>query len=159
MTWSYNPADLSTNEVDQIRVEIGDTDTNRQLLQNEEIAWAISQERNLWAAAARCCEMISRLQLSKADVRIGRAMQVAYTKMSEQYDGMARRLRMKAMGTVVPYVGGMNVADKLALAGNSALVAPIFEKNMMENPNTGGYSSDSLGPTPSEQDDSGAEFE
>ena len=83
-------------------------------------------------------------------------MQVTYTKMAQQYFSMAQMLRKKAMGTVVPYVGGMNIADKLTIANNTSLVAPLFTKTMQQNPWTGGYSSDSLGPVsnaPSPQDE------
>ncbi len=158
MAWSYNPEELSTNEVYQIRLECGDTDPSNQQLQDEEITWAISQERNSWAASARCCEMIYRVILRKADVRLGRNMQVIYTKMAQQYLDMAKALRCKAMGTVIPYVGGMNIADKQAIADNDSLVAPAWTREMQQNPWTGGYTSDSLGPVPSEADDSGQEF-
>ncbi len=158
MSWTYDPTQLSTNEVYAVRLEIGDVDPQNQQLADEEITYAIGQERNLWAASARCCEMIYRVVLRKADVRLGRNMQVIYTKMAQQYLDMARALRCKAMGTVVPYVGGMNVADKQTIADNDSLVAPAFTREMQQNPWTGGYTSDSLGPTESGEDDSGAEF-
>lgn len=159
MTWSYLDTDLATNEKDQLRLEIGDTDVNYQLLQDEEIDWAITQERNFWGAAARCCEMIERFFMRKADVRLGRAMQVQYVKMSAQYKDMACALRRKSLGTVAPYVGGMLVTDKQAIAQDTNLVAPLFTKTMQENPWTGGYTSDSLDPTPADEDDAGFPFE
>ncbi len=158
MSFTYDPEALATNEVYAIRLECGDTDPQNQQLQDEEISWAISQERNSWAAAARCCEMISRVILRKADVKLGRNMTVAYTKMAQQYLDMARALRCKAMGTVVPYVGGMTVADKQTLAEDTSLIAPLFTKSMQENPWTGGYTSDSIGDEASGEDDSGTEF-
>lgn len=138
--------DLSTNEVDQIRLEIADTDPQYQLLQNEEIQHAINVERNFWSAAARCCEMISRQFLRKADVRLGRAMMVTYTKMAEQYLQMAAILRKKGLGTVAPYVGGMSVSQKIVQAQNTDIVAPLFTKTMMENPWAAPYTTDSLPP-------------
>jgi len=148
MPWTYNPAELATNEVYQIRAEIQDTDPMDPQLLDEEIAYAISVERNFWSAAARCSEMIGRKVLRKADVRLGRTLMVTYTKMADQWFQMAKMLRAKALGTVAPYVGGATVADKALIAQNSALVAPQFTKTMMENPWTGGYDTDSLPPTP-----------
>jgi hypothetical protein len=150
MSWTFDFSRLDTNPVSQIRLEIGDTDPRDPKLQDEEITWALSQERNLWAAAARCCELIARVRLSKADIRLGRSMQVQYSRTAQQYFEMAKSLRAKAMGTVVPYAGGVNVADKLSIMGNDALVAPAFTRTMQENPWTGGYTSDSLGPAVSE---------
>ena len=152
MTWTYDPADLATNEVDALRLEIGDTDIQYQLLQNEEIAWNITQERNYWSAAARCCEQISRLFVRKADVKLGRSMSVQYTRMADQYTQLASRLRKKGLGTVPPYAGGALMADKMTIGNNSAIVAPLFTKTMMENPWTGGYTTDSLPPVPSGND-------
>ncbi len=146
MGWSYNAAELDTNEVYQVRAEIQDTDPQDQQLQDEEIQYAINQERNKWGAAARCAEMIGRRVLRKADVRLGRQMMVTYTKMAEQWFDMAKLLRAKAMGTVVPFVGGMSVSDKIAYNQDTDILAPLFTKTLQQNPNTGGYTSDSLGP-------------
>lgn len=146
MSWTYDPADLDTNPVDQIRLEIGDTDPNDQLLQNSEIVYAATQEDTFWGTCARCCEMISRFYARKADVRLGRSMQITYTKTFSQYQDMAARLRIKAGGTSVPFVGGMFVVDAVNYAQQSGLIQPIFTKTMMQNPWTGGYTSDSLLP-------------
>lgn len=143
MPFSYNPAELATNELYQVRAEIQDTDPNDQQLQDEEIVWAASQERNFWGAAARCLEMIARNKLRKADVRLGRALMVTYTKMAQNYVDQARRLRMKSMGTIAPFIGGMSVTDKLNYSHNSDLVQPLFTKTLMENPWVGPYSTDS----------------
>lgn len=146
MGWTYNLAELATNEIYQVRAEIQDTDPRDQQLQDEEIAYAISQERNMWAASARCAEQIGRKVLRKADVKLGRSMQVTYTKMADQWFQMARMLRAKAMGTVVPYVGGMSVTDKIGIAENLDLVSPSFTRTMQENPWVGGYTTDSGAP-------------
>ncbi len=146
MGWSYSPADLATSEKDQVRLEIADTDPKNQLLQDEEILFAISVERNFWSAAARCCEMASRGFLRKADVKLGRAMTIAYTKAAEQYSTMGEALRRKALGSQVPYFGGVYVSDKVVLAMDTNIVAPSFARNMQESPWTGGYTADVLPP-------------
>jgi hypothetical protein len=159
MTWTYTPTDIATSEKDQIRTEIGDVDSQAPLLPDEAINWAITQERNYWASAARCAEMIARLFMRRVDVRLGRSMMITYSKTAEQYFDMARRLRCKAMGTVAPYVGGMTVSDKVSIATNTGLVAPSFTRTMMENPWTGGYSTDSLPPIGGEEPvDTSTEF-
>ena len=146
MPWTYDPEQLSSSELYQVRAEIQDTDPQDQQLMDEEIAWAATQERNFWCTSARCLEMISRAKLRKADVMLGRSMKITYTKMAEQLTAQAKALRQKGMGTVVPWVGGMSVTDKLIYAQNQDLVQPLFTKTMMENPWTGGYLTDSLDP-------------
>lgn len=146
MAWTYNPGELTTSELYQLRLEISDTDPWDQQLQDEEIVWAASQERNFWAAAARCLEMISRGKLRKADVKLGRAMMITYTKMAQQLTEQAVALRRKAMGTVAPWVGGMSVTDKLNYRADPDLVQPFATRDMMENPWAGPYETDSLPP-------------
>lgn len=129
-----------------MRAELQDTDQRNQLLSDEEINYFGSVESNFWGAAARCAEAISRGFLRKADVKLGRAMQLTYTKMAEQYLQMAVKLRQKALGTQVPWAGGMSVSDKWLYIQNPDIVAALFTKTMLQNPWTGGYTSDSLPP-------------
>lgn len=143
MTWTYNVAQLATSELYQVRLEIQDTDSTNELLQDEEIDRALSVESNFWGAAARCCEILARRFLAKADVRLGRALAVTYSKMAEQYAAMATSLRGKAIaGTAAPWVGGMLVSDKEMYREQTNLVQPIFARDMQENPWAGGYTSD-----------------
>lgn len=146
MTYTWDPSELGTSQLQQVRAEIQDTDAANQLLSDEEINYFGTVESNFWGAAARCTEVIARGFLRKADVKLGRAMQLTYTKMAEQYLAMSRQLRAKAMGTNVPWIGGMSVSDKLLYLQNPDIVAALFTKTMQENPWTGGYTSDSLTP-------------
>lgn len=136
MTWTYNTALTATK--DQVRFTIGDTDTNAQLVQDEEIAWAITQEATMWGAAARCCESISRNFLRKADVRIGRGgTTLTYTTAAKQYADMAKELRARANAMHSPWSGGLTQAEKDNLAGDASLVQPLFTKTMFQNPLVG----------------------
>lgn len=147
-TWSYNAADVGTNEKDAIRLEIGDTDSGNWLLADQEILQAIAVERNFWCAAARAAEMAAFSLLRKADPKLGRSMQVIYTKMAAAYTERAVWLRRKSLGTVAPYFGGVNIADKLAIAGNTGLAQAAVTRNMQLNPWTGGYTPDTVGQSP-----------
>lgn len=132
--WTYDPSTLATSTRNQVRLEIQDTDADNPLLVDAEIDRAIAVEANFWGAAARCCELISRLFLRKADVSLGRSMKVEYSKMAGQYAEMAATLRTKAIGANLPYVGGRKLSEKEDLAGDSTQVQPIFTKEMDKNP-------------------------
>lgn len=142
MPWNYDPNALATSEKDQVRLEIQDTDPNNKLLQDEEIEWFLTQERNFWSAAARCCEAISRRFFLKADVRLGRSLFLLYSKTAEQYGDMATRLRRKAIGTNAPWVGGMSVTEKSTYQTQTDIVQPAFARDMQENPQAGGLTAD-----------------
>lgn len=146
MTFTWNPALLATSQLQQVRAELQDIDAANPLLTDEEINYFGTVEMNFWSTAARSAEVIARGFLRKADVKLGRAMQIWYTKMAEQYVAMASGLRAKAMGTQVPWVGGMSVGDKLLYLQNGDIVAALFTKTLIQNPWTGGYTSDSLPP-------------
>lgn len=152
--WSYDPDALATSERDQVRLEIQDTDPSNKLLQDEEINYFLTVERNLWSAAARCCESLSRRFAQKADVRLGRAVFVIYTKQADQYRTMAQDLRKKGLGTVAPWVGGMSVSDKQAYEAQTDIVQPAFARDMQESPQAGGLTSD-VSTQPNENADGG----
>lgn len=144
MTWTYDLTDLATSERDQIRLEIGDVvqRTDGLTLADEEIAQAVSVEGNFWGAAARCCELLATRFLQKADIRLGRSLMVQYTTTATQFNGRAKQLRQKDLGTVVPYVGGMKVADKQAYEQDATLVQPMFARDMQESPWAGSQTSE-----------------
>ena len=52
MTWSYS-GDPSASSLDEVRFLVGDTDSTEQLVQNEEIAYAINAEITIGLAAVR----------------------------------------------------------------------------------------------------------
>lgn len=132
-----------TTDIDKIRLEIGATDATASVtLFDDEITYALTQEDNFWGAAARCAEMLSMKYMQKADVRLGHSLWVQYTKLAEQYAAQAARLRQKALGTRVPWVGGMDLADKQTYEEDLSIVQPAFARKMMENPWAGGYTSD-----------------
>ncbi|HKS90704.1 MAG TPA: hypothetical protein VJQ83_02155 [Tepidiformaceae bacterium] len=139
MAWTYVVSDLATSEKDQIRLEIQDTDTNAQLLQDEEITQAISVEANFWGACARCCEIVARNFLRKADVRVGRGgTMLNYSVAAKQYFDMATAFRKRAIAMNAPWTGGTSISDKLALADDSDTVQPLFTKGMGSSPWVGG---------------------
>lgn len=145
MSWSYSVTDLASSQKDQVRLLIADTDTTAQLLQDEEIVYNLSQENNVWGAAARSCEQIGRNFLRKADVRIGRGgTTLTYSVAAKQYADMAKDLRARAIAMNVPWSGGRSISDKENLAADPSLVQPLFTKGMGANPWVGGESNDDV---------------
>jgi hypothetical protein len=145
VSWNYDPYQLDESQLMQVRLEVGDTDKNAPLLQDEEIERAIAVESSIWGAAARCCEIISRSFLRKADVRIGRGgTSLTYSTAAKQYSDMATALRKRSIAMNAPWAGGTSKGDKSDLAGDTDRVQPIFTKMMEENPRVGAQGSDSV---------------
>lgn len=128
-TWNYS-GDPSTSEKDAVRFLIQDTNTSKQLFQDSEIYWTLTQEMNIYTAAAALC-----------DVLVAKAGGVKGKKISEfaiQYDPMFYRtlagtLRARGAGHQLPYAGGISIADKQAQQGDPDWVAPSFARGLDQN--------------------------
>lgn len=132
-----------TSELDQIRLEIQDNDSTAQLLQDDEIEYLLTQEATFWGTCARCCEVIARGFLRKADVRIGRGgTTITYSTQAKQYQEMAAAFRKRAIAMHAPWTGGTSKSDKASLAQDTDAVQPIFTKEMQNNTFVGGEGSD-----------------
>ena len=64
MAWSYEETDLRTTtasgRLNTVRLLLGDTDSNDQQVQNEEIAFALAQNNNnVYYAGAWCARIVA----------------------------------------------------------------------------------------------------
>ena len=57
MTWTYT-GDPNVSDRDKIRFLIGDTDTNDQLVNDEEIEWALTEAGSIYQAAHDLCTQL-----------------------------------------------------------------------------------------------------
>jgi hypothetical protein len=142
MAWTYDPTQFGSTTVGtvagstigvryQIRLMLQDTNTARQLFQDEEIDWQQTQESNMWMAAA-----------ALADILVAKGGGVKSKRISEfeiQYDPrmyltIATRLRARGMDYQVPYAGGISKADKAAQQGDPDWVRPSIARGHGDNP-------------------------
>lgn len=141
MTWTYD-GDPSANARDAIRFLIGDTDTNDQLLSDEEIAWVNSEASGsstgttaLYDASMRCCLTIASKLAREADKSIG-DLSVSMSQRAKAYREQAVELKNLATreGTVpTPYAGGITISDKEIDEQNSDLFRSWFSAGQFEN--------------------------
>lgn len=127
--WSYsnNPASSSK---DAVRFLIQDVNTSKQLVQDEEIEWAVDQEANIYMAAARVCRTLvlkaggqKRKRISDFDISYDPTM----------YATLAGSLEARGAGHQLPYCGGISIGDKLAQQSDTDAVSPSFAKNLDNN--------------------------
>lgn len=145
MPWTYS-GDPSAADKDAVRFEIQDTTESSPLLQDAEVEWAILSETtvaagvpttmtigNVYRAAARCLEVLSRLFAAQADTQIG-SLKATYSKQSQVYSQRATDLRLKAQGMNAPYVGGLSETEKRGFQQDTDLVQPSFTRREFDNP-------------------------
>jgi len=146
MTWTYG-GDPDANARDAIRFLCGDTDTNDQLINDEEIAWlnkevtgSTTATTGLYDAAVRCCLTIASKFSRLADQSVG-DLKVSMSQKAKAYRLQAEELKTLAdrEGSVpTPYAGGISISDKNIDRDNTDRVDPWFSSGQFENMDRGG---------------------
>lgn len=154
MAWTYDPTQFndatagtytgSTKGIRwQVRLYIFDTNTNRQLFQDEEIDWIQTTEMNAFTMGAALCDML----VAKAGgIRRKRISDFDISYDVEFYRSLAATLRARGAGHQVPYAGGISVSDKLAQQSNPDWVSPAIPRGLDNNPAAPGPASPPIDP-------------
>lgn len=141
MSWTYAD-DLAHSTLFQVRFLIQDTNTNRQLFSDEEVQWTLSQEANVYCAAAALCDVL----VAKAGgVRSKRISEFSISYDPVFYRALGGQLRARGAGHQVPYAGGISIADKLAQQQDSDWPQPRVTNGLDNNPQAPQPSSPPMG--------------
>jgi len=130
--WSYSA--VLTQPVDIVRYLVGDTDTTEQLVQDEEITYALTANPNVRMAAAEIALRIAIKFTREVTTRVGDT-QVNWSDRAQQYSLLARQLRLEAaLRGAIPYAGGIDAGDKATQAADPGLVQPAFTRALFDRP-------------------------
>lgn len=131
MTWSYDLAALATNKKNQVRLLIGDTVATSPQMQDEEIAFALTQRGSIYGAAADICRALSAKLSREADT-VDKDLRTMLSTRAKAYASRARDLEIqaKARGGAMPYAGGISIADKIQQETDLDRVQPDFSRGM-----------------------------
>lgn len=134
MTWTYNTAGLASSPKDRVRLLIGDTDDSRQQLQDEEIAYVLTQQTSTTLAAAACCDLLAAKYSFLVNTENG-SLRLSAAARHQHYIRLADRLRAGGAGEIPGdstvhdariYVGGTSEAVKETITGDSDnILAPV----------------------------------
>ena len=131
MTWTFASTDLSGSR-EQIRTRIGDTDSADPLLTDEQVAYALSEEGSVRAAAALAAEWIAAQFARKADKEVG-DLKITYSSRAEQYRILAASLRSRNARVALPYFGGISETTKETRESDTDRVEPAFTVDMLDD--------------------------
>ena len=98
MAFTYDVTQLATSELFQVRFNIGDTDSNVPLLQDEEINYKLSVVDSVSAASIQCCMSIAAQFASSADYVLG-PHAVKASQRAKQYIELADQLRTDSINS------------------------------------------------------------
>ncbi len=131
MTWTYS-GNPSASDKDAVRYLIGDTDTNNQLLSDEEIAYDLTRSNTYGAAALSCNAIVAKLS-RLVDTYLDRDIRANLSQSVKHYQTLAKNLEFKARVAVAsPFCGGISVATKEAMDQDTDRVLPSFKVGMDE---------------------------
>lgn len=140
MTWTYagDPGTSTAAERrDAVRLYIGDTDTDNQLVTDEEIAFALSQRsNNLYGASAELFRALASKYARRANTKF-EGISVDYAKVAEGYRVQAIRAENEARlngGLGIPKASGISISDMDAVEDDSDRVEPAFKTGKFRNP-------------------------
>jgi len=94
MTWSYDTS--LTEAKDKVRFYIGDTDTNDQLLQDEEINFLLTETQNVLQAASRAAKALAAKFSRQADKAVG-DLRISLSQKAQAYMSLAADLEKRAL--------------------------------------------------------------
>lgn len=143
MTWTYNAASLSSSTRYQVRLLIGDNDSTRQQLQDEEIDWVLVEQDVVTYAAAACCDLLASKYAFLVNTE-NSELRVSAAARHKHYQELAERLR-RSGGTLpggdgtgvalaTAYVGGAIKSEKQTLEADTDLVPPAFARGQDDHP-------------------------
>ena len=119
---------------DQTRFLVGDTDSTNQLVQDEEILFAVSLRSSIYGAAAVCCRNLAARFSILADSSQG-PLHTSLSQKARNYRMMAGQYENEALsrGALPGYAGGISVTDKVMNEEDPDRVAPSFNVGMDDN--------------------------
>jgi hypothetical protein len=113
MTWTYGNAPAvvaGAANLDLVRLLIGDTDTNHQLLTDEELDFFISQQTNYYYAASLAADTCAARFAPSTQEKLG-DWEGAYQQRYEHFVALAKELRHKAARNIRVFVGGIEPTE------------------------------------------------
>ncbi|HEY9819116.1 MAG TPA: hypothetical protein V6D20_25385 [Candidatus Obscuribacterales bacterium] len=143
MTWSYDPTDLdndtASGRINVVRLLVGDTDTNDQQVQDEEITFALTQtSNNTYNAASYIAANIAAKYARKVTVELDGALRGEYGELYRHYQKLASQLRQDSQryngASLGLAVGGVSIATIEAVRANTDRVKPSFRRDRFRYP-------------------------
>lgn len=138
MAWNYDATNLGTDtdseRLNTVRFLIGDTNTQSQQIQDEEIAFTLSQSSDdVYKAAGFVCRAIAALYSRRVDTELDGALKAKYSTLSKTYMKLAESVEMqgkltsgKSLGL---YVGGISESGRDTVRLLTDRITPAFYRD------------------------------
>tara|TARA_Y100001938_G_scaffold148373_1_gene231902 strand:- start:3853 stop:4284 length:432 start_codon:yes stop_codon:yes gene_type:complete len=134
MSFSYSTS-LTANK-DKVRFRIGDTDSNRPLLSDEEINAVLTDKPAVLPASIECVDAI----LAKIARDVDRNAAGITSSRSQAYNHyleLRKKLEREMVTESEMFVGGLSKSAKQSFEADSDFVKPSFDIGQFDNPQAG----------------------
>lgn len=146
MAWTYDPTDLDTStaggRLNSVRLLIGDTQTQDQQLQDEEIQFGLSENvDNVYSTSVWCANTLASKFARLVDVELDGALSQKYSSLSSQYRSLATSLSQQAPKGKVELgvaAGGISKSEMSSVRANTDRVQGSFRRDRFHNPPNNG---------------------
>lgn len=101
---------------------------------DEEIAWLISTEPNVYIAAAMVAELIAQKLAGGIGVTSKKVEDFELSYSTSDYLALAKSLRARGAGHQLPYCGGISLAEKAAVEADTDVPLVAVRRGQHDNP-------------------------
>ena len=143
MAWTYDETNLDTatasGRLNVVRLLVGDTDTNDQLIKDEEINFSLSQNNdNVYFAGSWAARTISAQFSRRVTVKMDGVLSSEYSDLAKQYKTLSDDLREQgqkySMSSSSIRAGGISNAAIDAAQALTDRPSSAFSKGQFDNP-------------------------
>jgi len=142
LAWTYDATNLSketaSGRLNAVRFLVGDTDTNDQQVQDEEITFALSESNNqIYYAAAWTARGIASKYSRLVTIDLDGQLREDYSDLASQYYKLADDIEYqgkKNSGALGMVAGGIDKATVDANRQDTTRVQPSFWRDQFKNP-------------------------
>lgn len=132
MTWTYDDT-LSTDR-DKVRLQVGDTDTDDELITNEGIDYVLSRYDDVDLATYKTAQIIlAGPKMARAVDRQGTGFSASRSQKFQHLKDIVSQWRSAANLTAVGTLTGGSVSEKTSLESDSDYVPAAFEQGLHDN--------------------------
>ena len=139
MAWSYDEGNLNTDDtlgrLNAVRLLIGDTATNDQQVQDEEVVFGLAQaNNNVYSAGAWVCRTLAAKYSRNVDSEISGALKESASQLQDHYNSLADNLEYQGskLGGLGIAAGGIRVSTVDGVRANTNRVKPEFNKDQFK---------------------------
>lgn len=140
MTTTYDPTQLATTPLYQVRFYLGDNDSSFWELQDEEILWSIQLRGNVWGATSMCALALASKYARLNSISADGVSQALQQKTAQFRTIAADYEKKETIYCAQGFLYGMSKSDMRSTLSDADRVPDIFRIALNDDPPNDGVS-------------------